>query len=189
MEVKMKKVIVLSLASAVLVFGFIGSTEVFGASKKGEVPEKIKELFGSKLKNAKNKGVPVSDLSGKIIGVYFSAHWCPPCRAFTPKLVEFYNELKKADKNFQIVFVSSDQSKKDMYGYMKEMKMPWLALPFGDKHKASLGKTFNVKGIPTLIILAPDGSVISMTGRSDVYNGVKAFDEWEKKAKEPESKK
>jgi len=26
----------------------------------------------------------------KIIGFYFSAHWCPPCRLFTPALAEFY---------------------------------------------------------------------------------------------------
>ena len=25
----------------------------------------------------------------KLIGLYFSAHWCPPCRAFTPELVKF----------------------------------------------------------------------------------------------------
>ena len=43
-----------------------------------------------------------------MVGIYFSAHWCPPCRGFTPKLVESYNTMKAAGKNFEIVFVSSD---------------------------------------------------------------------------------
>merc|ERR1711963_681314 len=34
-----------------------------------------------------------SALAGKeIIMFYFSAHWCPPCRGFTPMLKDFYEE-------------------------------------------------------------------------------------------------
>ena len=27
----------------------------------------------------------------KVLAFYFSAHWCPPCRLFTPVLAEFYS--------------------------------------------------------------------------------------------------
>merc|ERR1719409_357230 len=48
-------------------------------------------------------------LAGKdVVGLYFSAHWCPPCRGFTPQLGKFYDQIKDA-KNFEIIFVSSDR--------------------------------------------------------------------------------
>jgi nucleoredoxin len=37
---------------------------------------------------------PLATLSEKeVVGLYFSAHWCPPCRGFTPKLADAYKEL------------------------------------------------------------------------------------------------
>ena len=33
-----------------------------------------------------------SYFAGKTVGIYFSAHWCPPCRGFTPVLTEFFNK-------------------------------------------------------------------------------------------------
>ena len=43
----------------------------------------------------------------QVVGLYFSAHWCPPCRGFTPKLTEVYTAIKGTDKSLEIVFVSS----------------------------------------------------------------------------------
>jgi len=166
---------------------FVMGATTFGAGfdkkKPGlmaeKAPEAIIELFGSKLKNAKKKTVSVDTLAGKTIGVYFSAHWCPPCRAFTPQLVTFYNSLKAADKPFELVFVSSDRDKKAMYAYMKEMEMPWLALPHGDKHKDALGSKFNVRGIPKLVILSRSGELITENGRGAVSRGdLSVFDTW-----------
>ena len=54
-----------------------------------------------------------SALAGKdIVMFYFSAHWCPPCRGFTPILKEFYEvrfnlitELLWLLFNFQLSYV------------------------------------------------------------------------------------
>jgi len=146
---------------------------------KKTAPKAVTDLFGSELKDAKGKIVSVDALADKVIGVYFSAHWCPPCRAFTPKLVAFHKEMTKADRPFEIVFVSSDRSSKDMYGYMTGMKMPWLALPYGDKRKGALSGKFKVRGIPKLVILSPTGALISENGRGEVMRGAAVFDEWQ----------
>jgi len=144
-----------------------------------EAPEAIHELFGNKLKRANKKTASVDELTGKKIGVYFSAHWCPPCRAFTPKLVDFYNVLKKEEKSFEIVFVSLDRNRKAMYHYMKDTDMPWLALPHGDKRQKKLSSKYNVRGIPKLVILNKGGELITEDGRGDVTaHGVAAYNKW-----------
>ena len=89
-------------------------------------------------KKGSREEVPVSSLDGegKVLGLYFSAHWCPPCRSFTPKLAEWYSRLTTGplkDK-FEIVFVSSDKDEDSFDSYFDEM--PWLALPFHEReHK------------------------------------------------------
>ena len=74
----------------------------------------------------------------KVVGVYFSAHWCPPCRNFTPKLAQFYEKVKdsKNGENFEIIFVSSDGEEDSFKEYLNEM--PWWALPFALRKKKVL---------------------------------------------------
>jgi hypothetical protein len=52
-------------------------------------------------------GAVMAELEGrKLIGLYFSARWCHPCRIFTPELVSFRNPHKDA---FQFVTMSWDR--------------------------------------------------------------------------------
>ena len=83
-----------------------------------------------------------------------SAHWCPPCRQFTPKLSEFYKTLKAQRDDFELVFVSSDRDSESFAEYFGEMS--FCALPFDEREaKALLSKRFGVNGIPHLLILGP----------------------------------
>ena len=54
--------------------------------------------------------VPVSSLKGedKVLGLFFSAHWCPPCRVFTPNLIDWYTRLREgvAKDKLEIVYIS-----------------------------------------------------------------------------------
>ena len=78
------------------------------------------KIKGQTLIKADGTKVQADDaLAGKkIICIYFSAHWCPPCRGFTPVLKKFYDEVKNS--GVEIIFVSADQSHNDMISYMKE---------------------------------------------------------------------
>lgn len=127
----------------------------------------MEALLGKTL-TTKSGDVATSSLSTKVVGLYFSAHWCPPCRGFTPKLVEFYNKVKSNGSSFEIVFVSSDRDEKSFNDYYAEM--PWMALPFSDREmKQKLSSKFKVSGIPTFLLLDGEtGAVINKSGREVV---------------------
>lgn len=163
-----------------------GQTKVAKSEpEKPVVPDAVRELFGEELRDNRNKKVGVEALAGKTIGIYFSAHWCPPCRAFTPELVKFHKGLAAAGKPFEVVFVSSDRDSDAMFDYMKEMNMPWLALPHGDKRGAALKTKFGVAGIPKLAIVTADGATITTEGRGDVGRGLSAYDAWQQAVGKP----
>jgi nucleoredoxin len=102
---------------------------------------------------------------GKHLGLYFSAHWCPPCRQFTPRLAKWYNEGLK-DK-LEIVYCSDDQDQGQFDEYSAEM--PWLKLKFSKREEKELiTKALGVTGLPMLVVLNPDGSVLTMEGQAGV---------------------
>lgn len=115
------------------------------------------------LVDAGKKTTSIRSLEGKVVGLYFSAHWCPPCRSFTPVLAKIYEETKK--NGFEVVFVSSDENQEAFEEYLNEM--PWKAVPWIDrKMQKKLGDVLDVQGIPTLALFNESGDLVTLDGRS-----------------------
>ena len=142
----------------------------------------VAELAKETLVQANGKSVKgASALTNKkFIALYFSAHWCGPCRAFTPELVKFRDNCAKKNLPFEVVFVSSDKSKDEMKEYMTGEKMKWLAIPYASPLRGKMSNQFKVGGIPTLILLDGKGNVVSRDARWDVaLLGNDAYKRWQ----------
>ena len=161
--------------------GGTGVPAIGGSAAAAEkpIPPALEELLGKRLVGEQVKRMGTGELAGKKIGIYFSASWCPPCRAFTPQLVAAYNQLRTDGKPFEVVLVTSDQTEAAMEKYMKDYDMPWVAVPFGDKRIDELKKKFSVSGIPKLVVIDDTGKTLSADARGQVMQkGASAFEEW-----------
>jgi len=107
----------------------------------------------------------------KLIALYFSAHWCAPCRKFTPELVDYYNRVATQHPEFEIVFVSFDKSQFAMETYMREANMPWPAIDFQKLKGKDAIRKYAGDGIPCLVLVDATGRVISSTYAGAQYLG------------------
>lgn len=102
--------------------------------------------------------------------LYLSAHWCGPCRSFTPKLVKYYQE-NQGGHLFQVLFISSDKSEAEMKKYMKEAKMPWPAVLYHSEARDMLKLQYGGGGIPQLILLDKKGNILADSFKGKKYLG------------------
>jgi len=139
-----------------------------GASKK-TIP--LKETLGGAVVGLDGSSIEASHLLGTdYLLLYFSAHWCPPCKSFTPKFTEFYN-THGGGELFHAVLVSSDRSENEMFAYMRETRMPWPAVRFGSANSKTLQDTYSGDGIPRLVLVDPQGMVIADSFEGKKYLG------------------
>jgi len=107
----------------------------------------------------------------QIYGLYFSAHWCGPCRKFTPQLVAYYNQIARDHPEFEIIFVSADKSANDMAIYMRESGMPWPAIEYSKLANVPTLQKYAGRGIPDLVIVDASGKVLADSYVSGKYVG------------------
>lgn len=139
------------------------------------------EQVGESLRDHQGKELKAEVLKDKkLVAYYFSASWCPPCRAFSPKLVEFYEQNQN---EVEVILVPGDQNEQAQLKYMKDYKMPWKTLALGSKEVRELVDTYEIQGIPALVVVNAEGKEITRNGVREVYNNPQGVvEEWAKKA-------
>ena len=143
---------------------FASTTHAQDAAPEPEViPETLdwSFWFPAGVKNVDGTPATYTKLEGKLVAIYFSAHWCPPCRRFTPVLQELYDEHKD---NLEVVFVSADRSPAQKARYIKEDKMSWLTIDLNGEDSDRLMGGLGIQSFPTLVILNEDAKIITMEG-------------------------
>jgi len=152
------------------------STAIIPSEKP--TPETWLKMIGPELVSQNDEVIPSSQLGGALLGLYFSASWCPPCRSFTPKLIDFYNNN---NNSLRIVLMGLDRSEAQRESYYKKTKMPWSSVPFDSPIPDALAEELGVSGIPALVIINASGEIVSTDGVSEVLsNPSDALGEWER---------
>lgn len=125
-----------------------------------------------------------SEFRGKYVLLDFWATWCAPCLADIPKLKELYAKFK--DKNFEIIGMDAetigDEQDAPDPEFAKETQerakqivtargVSWTQATSETAVPVAV-KVFNVKALPTKILIDPEGKIIAMIGEKDDLTGI-----------------
>lgn len=118
--------------------------EGFRINETGEVADE--DLFAS----------IIAPFRGKTILVDFWETWCGPCRNANKNMAPLKEELK--DKDIVYIYIASESSPEDTWENMiSELKGEHYRL--NERQSGYLMKVFGVEGVPTYLIVDPEGNI------------------------------
>lgn len=100
------------------------------------------------------KVVNSSELAGKVLLVNFWATWCGPCKEEMPSLARLQKQLDPAQ--FTLLTVTTDLQPQGIAHFLSQLGVS-LPVLFDDDQEVS--RSFMVRGLPTTILIARDGTL------------------------------
>jgi thiol-disulfide isomerase/thioredoxin len=113
-----------------------------------------KNTTDSAASNASVEGMP-PEAQGKVVLLDFWASWCGPCRMALPKVKELQSIYGGED--FTVVSVSEDDDVSKWHTFVANEGMSW---PQRFDGSSTLLKQYQVRGLPTYVLLDRDGKEV-----------------------------
>ncbi len=138
-----------------------GTGELALGSLMAEAPKNLKvgdeaPLF--EVASLDGASVKLADFRGKYVLLDFWATWCGPCVGETPNLVDVFKQFG-GDERFAMIGLSLDDSPEEPRDYTTKNEMNWTQLFLGEWAKTQVPDQYGVEGIPTIMLIDPDGKV------------------------------
>ncbi|MDO4771290.1 MAG: TlpA disulfide reductase family protein [Porphyromonas sp.] len=112
----------------------------------------------------------LNDYRGKYVILDFWASWCGPCLREIPHLVELYEEFVAKDKKLALISFSLDDKEKAWKGAISSKgidKEHWVHASDLLAWGSPAARMFGVKAVPMIILIDPEGNMISSTLRGE----------------------
>ena len=104
------------------------------------------------------KTIRLEDFRGKVVLLDFWATWCRPCVDEIPKIQDIYNTFA-TDERFVMIGMSLDWELDKAKKFVEEKGLNWPQVCLGDMSKSIVVKQYEIGGIPSTILIGPDGKI------------------------------
>lgn len=128
-----------------------------GATPEANAPRPLAETAPDfRLADLAGHEVALSSLRGKTVLIDFWATWCPPCELQIPILSEI--DAAYRARGVQVLGVSVDKAGPEVVAQYTQKHGASYTILLGSE---ALARDFGVPGFPSLIVVAPDGTIHS----------------------------
>jgi thiol-disulfide isomerase/thioredoxin len=149
--------VVIGFILLMMVFSGLGHAAGLPPLTKLLTPVESKQMAPPlRFENLDEEMIDLKDLRGKVVVVNFWATWCPPCRREMGSLEKLYQATK--DKGVEMLAVNIGEDMDTVFSFLGTIEpSPNFHMLF-DTDAASM-QIWDVKGLPTTYIIAPDGRI------------------------------